>query len=284
MRDRIFHQGFLPEKADSGVHAYVWKYSPVDGGRRPRHFHSEPELNLVVSGWAEFGVGESAVRVSKGELVGFPSGQDHVLVSASPDVFIFAVGLTGELSSNALHNQGHAALPLHLRPTVAEFDAITRRTEMLLEQTGIEQGCAELWEHVHSLGRATPAGRTNTLHVLTRRALQAVSESPELQLEAIAREARVNASEISRYFHRDLGMTFARYRTRLRLLRFINWEKERGGNWTTAAIIAGFGSYSQCHRSFQTELGCSPREFFRTGLRQEMQQAYDDDQSAIRVS
>jgi AraC-like DNA-binding protein len=72
-----------------------------------------------------------------------------------------------------------------------------------------------------------------------------------------------------------MGMTFVRYRTRLRLLRFIELGQERRGNLTAAAIAAGFGSYSQCHRAFQQQLGCSPRAFFKTGLLDEMQQVYD---------
>lgn len=42
----------------------------------------------------------------------------------------------------------------------------------------------------------------------------------------------------------------------------------------TCAIAAGFGSYSQGHRIFQSELGCAPRRFFLAGERERMQQAY----------
>jgi hypothetical protein len=41
----------------------------------------------------------------------------------------------------------------------------------------------------------------------------------------------------------------------------------------TAASAAGFGSYAQCHRTFQSELGCAPRRFF-SELRDQMQLAY----------
>jgi AraC-like DNA-binding protein len=46
-------------------------------------------------------------------------------------------------------------------------------------------------------------------------------------------------------------------------------------NLNTAASAAGFGSYSQCHRMFQAELGCSPRAFFGSTLRDHMQRAYE---------
>lgn len=270
----LLHQSFLPPR--DRVQAYVWKYSPVDGGRRPRHFHVEPEMNLVVSGWAEFGVGEAVVRVSEGGLVGFPAGQDHVLLRASPDVFLYAVGMAPAFASEVLAGQsGEASVPLHVRLDPADLSAITRRAELVVDRTGIEQPCAELWQHVHWLGQRQPLGRGGALHVLTKRALQLVAESPELGLAAIARRARANPSEMSRFFHRDMGMTFVRYRTRLRLLRFIALAEQSGDVWTGAAIAAGFGSYSQCHRCFQSELGCSPRAFLKSGVREEMQRVYD---------
>ncbi len=256
--------------------AYVWKFSLEHRGRRPRHFHAEPELNLVVSGWAEFGVGEAVVKVSQGELIGFPAGQDHVLLSTSSDVFLFAVGMKPMFAAEVLNGPaGETAVPLHLRVPPQELAALTRRTEQAVERAGVEQTCAELWQQVHWLAGRCSHSKTGPIHALTKRALQAVSESPELGLEALARGARANPSEVSRYFHRDLGMTFVRFRTRLRLLRFIELVEQRRGNLASAAMAAGFGSYSQCHRAFQAELGCSPRAYFK-GLKGEMQLAYDD--------
>src|SRR3954463_10187106 len=63
--------------------AQVWAYAAQY--RRPRHFHAEPELNLVVAGRAMFGVGDSTVQVGAGELLSFLPGQDHALLEASPD-------------------------------------------------------------------------------------------------------------------------------------------------------------------------------------------------------
>lgn len=275
MSNGIFHQSFLPREGH--VSAYVWKYSLENGGRRPRHFHAEPELNLVVSGWAEFGVGERTVRVSHGELVGFPAGQDHVLLTTSPDVFLFALGVTPMLASEvAVGQPGETALPLHLRLQAKELAELTRRAEQVVERAGVDQPCAELWDQIHWLGRRNPNGRSGPMHVLTKRALQVVSECPESSLDDVARGVKTCSSEVSRYFHRDVGMTFVRYRSRLRVLRFIALADEERGDLTSAALAAGFGSYSQCHRAFQSELGCSPRAFFKSGVRSEMQRAYDD--------
>jgi AraC-like DNA-binding protein len=113
------------------------------------------------------------------------------------------------------------------------------------------------------------------MHVLTRRALSAVNRAPDLDLRSLSHRLRTVDSEISRYFHRDVGMTFVNYRMRLRLLRLISLMDGGGTTLTLAAHASGFGSYSQCHRVFQAELACSPRDFFQAGLRTQMQQAYD---------
>jgi transcriptional regulator GlxA family with amidase domain len=80
---------------------------------------------------------------------------------------------------------------------------------------------------------------------------------------------------VSRYFHRDVGIKLVQYRARLRLLRFINLVDEGQHNLLASAERSGFGSYSQCHRTFQAELRCGPREFLASGQRQRMQAAYD---------
>ncbi len=268
---RAIHQRFLPTQGKA--RAFVWKYSPVNWGRRPRHFHVEPEINLIASGHATFGIGETVVRVSQGDLLGFSPAQDHVLLEASPDLYLFAIGLEPGLSSDVLRTD-EGMLPLHLRLGLEDFRALVNRASAIVDRDGVDQPCAELWDYAHWLTRRCTA-QPVAMHVLTRRALSAVSQMPGLGLRSLSRRLRTADSEISRYFHRDVGMTFAHYRTRVRLLHLIRLMDGGGLTLSSAAQASGFGSYSQCHRIFQAELGCSPRSFFQAGLREQMQQAYD---------
>lgn len=273
---RAIHQGFLPPAGRS--RAFVWKYSPVNWGRRPRHFHIEPEFNLIVSGRATFGIGGDVVTVSQGDLLGFPPAQDHVLIEASPDLYLFAIGMEPALSSDVLRSEpDDVMLPIRLRLAPDDFRSLLQRASAIVDRDGVEQPCAELWEQAHWLachatGRPEP---TTAMHVLTRRSLSAVNRATDLDLQSLSTRLKTAGSEISRYFHRDVGMTFVQYRTRLRLLRLIRLMDVGGTTLKSAAQESGFGSYSQCHRIFQTELGCSPRDFFQAGLRAQMQQAYD---------
>jgi AraC-like DNA-binding protein len=56
------------------------------------------------------------------------------------------------------------------------------------------------------------------------------------------------------------------YRNTLRALEFLRLSEPVDANLTRAAIEAGFGSYSQCHRVFRSLFGLSPREYFLSRL------------------
>jgi AraC-like DNA-binding protein len=271
LEPNALYQGFLPDRAQR---AFVWKYAEAVGGRRPRHFHSEPELNLVVRGSATFGVGRRAVRVSAGELLAFPSGQDHALLDASPDLYLYAIGLDATFSRQVLGRRSEPVIPLHVRLARDELESVIDRAGAIVDRADVAELGAELWERAHWLGRrGAPSGRP-AAHVLTRRALKLLESAPELRLDAMARELGTHSSEISRYFHRDVGMPLVRYRRRLRLLELIRLVDQTGErDLTYAASAAGFGSYSQCHRVFRSELGCAPRTFF-AGLGEQMQLTY----------
>jgi AraC-like DNA-binding protein/quercetin dioxygenase-like cupin family protein len=266
---RALYQRFLPSGEE---HAFVWKYAPATGGRRPRHFHSEPEVNLVVSGWARFGVGRSVVRVSAGEMITFPPGQDHALLEASSDLFLYAIGLEASYAEEVIGVRRESVVPLHVRLSDREVAHVVEQAGALVDRAGAKELGAELWHRCQWLGRhAAGAGRRP--HVLTRRALELVATAPDLALDTLAAELRAHPSEVSRHFHADLGTPLVRYRTRLRLLEVIRLVDAGTHDLMAAASAAGFGSYSQCHRTFVSELGCGPRQFF-SEKREPMQLAY----------
>jgi AraC-like DNA-binding protein/quercetin dioxygenase-like cupin family protein len=271
---RALYQSFLP--ATERTAAHVWKFSPKFGGRRPRHFHDEPELNLLVAGSARFGIGDAVVEARAGELLAFPAGQDHVLLAASPDLYLFAIGLSPQLSAQVLGAESHyAAFPAHLRLTAGDLRQVVARAGAIVDQLGVEQRVAELWEQVAWLRRRHTTRIGDTLHVLTRRALSLLADEPQLERDALAKTAHGSPSVLSRCFHKDVGTTLVKYRARLRLLRVIRAFDEGERELKRASARAGFGSYSQFHRVFQAELGCSPRAFFGSPLRERMQNAYE---------
>jgi len=249
---------------------HVWHHVPET--RRPRHFHSEPELNLIAAGSAAFGVGDSTISVAAGDLLWWSPGQDHVLLDASPDFDLYVIGLTQELSARVL---GQDNLPAHAGATRVRLGqaALLKLQSLCAVDIGTDPSAVE--QHIGDLWRDAHTSRLTTLdkHAFTNVAIESLMERPEFRRHEVALAARGHPTDVSRHFHKDVGLTFTEFRTRLRLLRFINIADARRMNLLAAAIDAGFGSYSQCHRVFQATLGCSPRRFFATDLRTRMEEA-----------
>ena len=251
---------------------HIWRHAVPT--RRPRHFHAEPELNLVAAGTATFGVGATSIPVAAGDLLSWSPGQDHVLLDSSADFDLFVIGVTPTLSTRVLGGDGDDS---HGGPTRVRLDA--RTTARLSARAAVpmqgqdpsvvERHVGDFWREAQALRKTAP-----NRHALTRRALACLLEHPNLCRSELARITRGYPTEVSRYFHRDMGLTLGAFRRRLRLLRFVQLTDE-GATLLTAAMEAGFGSYSQCHRDFQRVFGCSPRAYFKTGLRRQMEDAFE---------
>ena len=261
---------YQPFPLPSTARAHVWHHVPET--RRPRHFHTEPELNLIAAGSGTFGVGDSTISVAAGDLLWWSPGQDHVLCDASPDLDLYVIGLTPDLSARVL---GQDNLPAHAGATRVQLEqeALSKLRALCAAPLGADASAVE--HHIGDLWRDAHRCRLTTLdkHALTSRAIVSLMERPELRRDDVALAARGHPTDVSRYFHKDVGLTLTEYRTRLRLLRFINIADTRGLNLLSAAFDAGFGSYSQCHRAFQETFGCSPRQFFSTEVRGRMETA-----------
>lgn len=268
--EKAYHQSF---PMLGRAQAQIWSYSPRY--RRPRHFHVEPEFNFVVAGSACFGIGRCIVEVTSGELLCFMPGQDHELLHGSHDLMLFAIGMTPLLSSEVLRKRPfHQAMPIRLRPAPHELKHLAAQAAAMSECEGADQQIAEFWERIHFSTQCQAYGFCGASHVATRRALTALAEAPGLGRDALARLARANPSELSRHFHHDVGITLVEYRTRLRLLQFIQRVDRNGADLTAAAFESGFGSYSQCHRAFFAAFGCGPREFLYSGIRERIGQIF----------
>jgi AraC-like DNA-binding protein len=249
---------FQPFPMLPGRAAQVWRHQPAY--RRPRHFHEEPEVNGVVRGVALVGIGDRTLELRAGELVVFEPGQDHVLLQASDDLELFVMALRPALAERA-----RGSVPRVLDQKILlrerELDAFRERALALGEvadKISVEREIVELF--------ASVGGHPSTSRVSSRRALGQLRSAPDVSAAELARRLRVAPAQLSREFHRDLGLTLVEYRARVRLMRFIHLV-DAGASLSAAALDADFGSYAQCHRTFQRALGCSPRDYFEGSRR-----------------
>lgn len=235
-----------------GHRAQAWLHRPAY--RRPRHFHPEPELNFVFRGRAEMSVGHLTFEMRAGDVLYLRPGQDHVLGTASDDLELVVVALRPELAHRALHEN----LPVSSRPFPLPYAELPEVRDRLLSLD--QESSAEAHERIATSLFRDSEKLLNRGHTLARRAYYATLSNPSTPAADLARDLGVDPSDLGRYLHRDLGLRFVEFRARLRLMRFIQEVDE--GRGLTQAALAHFGSYSQCHRTFDRYLGCSPTAYF----------------------
>lgn len=258
----------------SGCRAQAWRYQPKY--RRPLHFHSEPELNFVWRGRARFVVGEKSVWVERGGLLILPPGIDHELVEASHDLEFFAIGFHPELIdayTRAGHQSIHFGVACKSLPE-ALTDRLAERCFGLGETPDpsvVESLLREPLAHAMREHHGHAAGPGS----LGSRAASLLRSGEATRRDQIAKALASNLGDVSRQFRRDNGVTLREYRQRIRILRFLQEVDAGSTNLTRAAVISGFGSYSQCHRDFCTVVGCAPREFLSSGQRESIADRFE---------
>lgn len=202
------------------------------------------------------GVGDREITMRAFDVLFLRPGQDHIMLEASGDVELFVLAATPALAE--IFWEGGvptATSPLRLDPST-----VSQLTEAFAGVRDLNGATAhdDVVQRVFSWAKQHhPAG-----HSVARRALGRLYESPERSATQLADELCVSASELSRHFHRDLGVRFVETRARVKLMRFVECV-DAGASLTRAAIDAQFGSYAQCHRVFRQHLGCTPHAFFK---------------------
>jgi AraC-like DNA-binding protein len=237
----------------SGREAQIWRHQPAYW--RPRHFHEEPEINLVLAGEARIGVGDRIVELCAGELVLFEPGQDHALIEASPDLELFVLALRPRLAERI-----RGASPTVFKDKIVHAERALPDVRERVAAVGEMRDGSAVEREVGDLFFALGSLRS-TCRVSSRRALGQLRASPEVSAAELAHLLGVAPAQVSREFHRELGLTLVEYRARVRLMRFIALV-DAGASFSSAAMDADFGSYTQCHRVFHRVLGCSPRDYF----------------------
>jgi len=234
---RAIYQPFpmLPDRL-----AQVWHHQP--SFRRPRHFHAEPELNIVTRGRGVLAVGSRQLTLGAGSAVLLQPGQDHELLDESQDFELFVLALRPELAA-------HFRVPSTRRTDCVALDAPTLRA--LRERLRAVGDVAETSAVERVLGEqfAELASRFEQPSALGRRAVAAIQTDLDVSEVHVADGLRAHPSKVSRAVRDALGMRLVDYRVHLRLMKFIR-SVDAGQSLTQAAFASGFGSYAQCHRAF----------------------------------
>ncbi|MCC6581787.1 MAG: helix-turn-helix transcriptional regulator [Phycisphaeraceae bacterium] len=275
MKERLH----LPPEQDGRLWRHQYR------GRDYRaHRHDELEFNLVTRGAASYIVDGKRYDLSPHTLIWLFPGQDHVLIEQSKD-YEMTLGVIRPRALRRLcrtsryqamrkqHPEGRfcsclsteaaGRLQSLMQPGIdAELDGDADRLNAALPVVFVETWRA----HVEAV-ESPPAA---AIHSAVERAIQLIRQNHPCQNDVaqLAQASGLSPSQLSRLFHRQIGMSLVRYRQRQRLEQCLRlYDQGRHRTMLDAALDAGFGSYAQFHRVFRQMMGVGPAAY-RRALRQ----------------
>ncbi|MCM5552263.1 helix-turn-helix transcriptional regulator [Pleomorphomonas sp. NRK KF1] len=195
--------------------------------------------------------------------VWIPSGTRHQVASETPaEVRHVFVDPSRSVRTGA--QRPHRCAVLAVTPLMRE---LTLRLETLLVEETDEarrlRFCDVMIDELDRLAEAPlslPGGRDSRLVRLTRH----LGEHPEDRrpLAELASFVGASTRTLERLFAAETGLTYRRWRARLRLLTAIE-RLERGESVTEVALTLGYSSPSAFTASFREEFGEPPRTFLQ---------------------
>lgn len=289
-RPAIFQEHYLLPSTHDGA---IWPLSR--DYPKPRHFHAQLELLIVLRGSAEVRVGRSLYTVHAGQLVWHLPGVEHAVHETSADCELRVVHVEPDLCADVQRELGawvsqnqpvctssgsfggwvHELGALVCgRPVVElarrDLDALAELCDATCadESTSAGEVPSRLRRALAIAWRATrrehDSGRPLSLVELGASLL---FDEPSLERSAVCRALDVSEGHLSRCFQRELGIAFAEQRARMRVARFVTHVTRDRWTYLDAALACGFGSYSQLHRVFTRVVQANPRSYFSVAAR-----------------
>lgn len=254
---------------------------------RPSHFHGQIEFMLVLRGAATMRIGRKLQTAHAGQLIWHLPSVAHEMVRATDDldarivlvepfVAVELAGVCGGTGSSRpatawVRDLGWLAAR---RPVVelrrSHLDALLEDCERTFDI------CWPLVDETPRLKRLLDKAwhATRVEHValgpnsLVELACGLLLEDASLDRRSVSRLLGVSEGYLSRSFERELGLSFVTQRARIRIGRFAEFVQAAGMKLIDASEAAGFGSYSQLHRTFEQVVGLAPWTYFHRGGRE----------------
>lgn len=289
-RAALFQEHYLlPSTHDGAIWPLAREYL------KPRHFHAQLEFLLIVRGRACVRVGRSLHVVHQGQLVWHLPGVEHAVYETSSDCELRVVQVEPDLcASVARQLKRPASFDAAVLPGSGSFSGWARELGMLAcgrpvvelterDRDRLLEQCDTTCADSSMTPGEVPARLRQALSVAwnatlsdhdSRRPLSLVElascllfDDPSLERSTVCRALDVSEGYLSRCFQRELGISFAEQRARMRIAHFVTHVSRDRQNYLAAALSAGFGSYSQLHRVFSQIVQVSPKSYFSVEMR-----------------
>lgn len=224
--------------------------------------HCELAVYHVISGQMRYLIDDKVCVAGPRTLLWVTPDHAHMLLSETPDFDMWIFVLAAELEPEAT---GRPQLVSRLSTEDHnELCAIAQAIAAVANQKASLRGMAWWGERALAAVSAASGSDVARCRPIVRRAAELIAADPALDGEELAESLGTNVARLGRTFRQDTGEGLVDYRNRCRLAAVDRLlAEQRGANLLSAALDAGFGSYSQFYRVFQTFRGQSPREWYR---------------------
>ena len=264
---------------------------------RPRHFHGQLECLLVRRGSAKLYLATQTEVVCARQLCWILPGVPHVMGDFSPDFDMWVVELDAALvddcwativpTGSGRDHTPFESWSLALGEQLAGRPVVDASAEVAERLGELAAGVWAATLPIEARSRLAAFGllalKATLANVETRRPLSVgqlasclLLASPTMDRGAVAAEMGVSEGFLSRAIHKDLGVTFVEHRARARVAHFLALVQAKESNFLAAALAAGFGSYSQFHRTFSRMSGSRPSHYLGRGRRRSQLLVVDD--------
>ncbi|WP_174296288.1 AraC family transcriptional regulator [Sphingomonas bacterium] len=230
------------------------------------HYHQEIELNLVTAGKGVYFLDSAHYDLSPGRLVWMLPNQSHRLLPG-PDLQMWVLTCSTErLERSLLDDAARHASRILARDDAIALDRVFAHVsqesdEPQLYRVGLEYALRSAL-HISMSG---PEAAQAPLHPAVLTALRVLRNAPDIpNAAALAQRCGVSAVYLRELLAEQTRRGFVEWRSRFRLERF-QLIYPRCGDLLTAALEAGFGSYTQFHRVFLSIVGTTPGEWITGG-------------------
>ncbi len=228
------------------------------------HHHEELEFNLIVAGRGAYFLEDSHYELKPGSLVWILPHQRHRLIRG-PGLDMWVGSLTSE----------HYTPEILALAAAHPFKALSAEDAIALDRLYVHLSQDADRPDVYSIGlqyavrstihiARTSAGPPPPVrHPAVTQALSLIRREDEVaNLAALASMCRVSAKYLGDLLVAQTGRGFVEWRNIARLERFQDLYPA-SNDLLTAALAAGFGSYTQFHRVFQDVVGTTPGDWAR---------------------
>lgn len=253
-----------------------WRRSERRRYGRAAEAHAELVVLHGLTGRARYLIDGRVFELAPGSLLWAFAGQSHVLLSDEPDFDMWVFVISHRVLPPGKRDRpdrpplriadvaGDVAPRIVAHDATEELDAIAAAIVALgdpeARAAGLRWWLIRAWHH----WRAAPDGAFVAVHPAVERAARLIRDDPTQTIAEVAAAAGLSAGRLARLFKAQTGKRIVAYRTEQKLSAVESAMRiDPRGNLLTAALNAGFGSYSQFYRAFEAHHGIGPRGYFQ---------------------